>query len=368
MYNRIPSVRDTYFQHKTLTTVTGKPSYDCFQKVYTELKVNASAVPTTLGGGLHGHLGLLLSDVRYQTLSTTAFVAPPNPGLFAPPVTGTAAQLEATKDVWKDSKMIFEISQATSKALIAQLIESIDSIYIRALLNRNTGQYSDNVIAIITHLFSTYGHITPQQVKAREINVYNMHHDISMLVDVVFNAIDDLADFADHAVSPMSAQQQIDLAYVIFAKQPILQQDLCLWNRLPTHDWTVMQRHFRDAQVDLSSLLTASDMFSPDAAHHQANVTTMSDLVAQRLLDAMPPPYLTDTTVASTLATDPTPTAMINVAQPPSRDTALLEQMQAMMTMMMASSGPRSQYGGRGRGRGRHTSRTPGRGSAQAPR
>ena len=108
-------------------------------------------------------------------------------------------------------------------------------------------------------------------------------------------------------------------------------------------------------------------MFSPDAGHHQANVTTMADLVAQRLLDAIPPPDLTDTTVASTLATDPTPTAMINVAHPPSRDTALLEQMQAMMTMMMASSSPRSQSGGRGRGRGRHTSRTPGRGSAQTP-
>ena len=143
-----------------------------------------------------------------------------------------------------------------------------------------------------------------------------MHYNIILPVDVVFNAINDLVDFADHVVSPMSAQQQIDLAYVIFAKQPILQQDLRLWNRLTTRDWTIMQTHFCDAQEDLSLLPTASDMFSPDAAHHQANVATMADLVAQRQLDAMPPPDLTDTTVASTLALDTEPTAMVNVAQP----------------------------------------------------
>ena len=51
-----------------------------------------------------------------------------------------------------------------------------------------------------------------------------MHYDISQPVDNVFNTIDNLADLAEQAESPMTAQQQINLAYVIFARQPILQQ------------------------------------------------------------------------------------------------------------------------------------------------
>ena len=48
--------------------------------------------------------------------------------------------------------------------------------------------------------------------------------------DTVFNAIDYLADLAEHANSVLTHQQMMDLAYSIFAKHPILQQDLRSWN------------------------------------------------------------------------------------------------------------------------------------------
>ena len=110
-------------------------------------------------------------------------------------------------------------------------------------------------------------------------------------------------------------------------------------------------------------------MFSPDVPHHQANVATMAYLASQSLLDSMPPPDLTNITVTSTMVSEPVaPTAIVNVAQPASRDSALLEQMQAMMTMMMALSGICHQTGGCGRGRGRHNIRgAGGRDGQQTP-
>ena len=89
--------------------------------------------------------------------------------------------------------------------------------------------------------------LSPQQVKAKEVAIYNMHHyDISQPVDTVFNTIDDLVDLAEHALSAMTPQQMIDMAYVIFARQPILQQDLRLWNRRPRVErtWANMLTHF----------------------------------------------------------------------------------------------------------------------------
>jgi hypothetical protein len=388
MLSRIPSVKDTYFQHKVLTRIHGKPTYESLQTVLTELKANASSVPSTLGGGNNGHLGLLLSNARYTALANTiAWVSPNNPGPFLPPDAGTGPQIEAAKDVWKDRKQTFELNQATEKALIAQVVETIDPIYLRALLNRATGQYSNSIHALLAHLFTTYGKITPQQVKAKEMEIYNMHYDISQPVDTVFNCIDDLSELADHARSPMSAQQMIDLAYVIFAKQPILQQDLRLWNRRPLAErtWANMMTHLRDAQTDLSSLPSAGDIYHQQPAHQanvSTNVSTMADLVAQRLLDdyhaanpipdslpapTPPPPLDHPTDVANSLQRRETDLQ--------SRETAMMTQMQEMMMNMMrngnngnnsngqnGNNGNRhfntnnnrsSGYQGRGRGRGR---------------
>jgi hypothetical protein len=158
------------------------------------------------------------------------------------------------------------------------------------LLNRTTGQYSTDICVVLQHLFATHGKITPQQVKAKEMSTYNMRYDISQPVDTVFNTIDDLADLAEHALAPMTHQQMIDMAYVIFARQPILQQDLCLWNRRPVVERTLanMLNHFWDAQSNLSSLPNAGDIFHQQPPHQANSFATMADLVAQRLLDALP--------------------------------------------------------------------------------
>jgi hypothetical protein len=124
MISNIPSVKDTYFQHKVLTKIHGKPSYESLRNILTELKANASSVPSTLGGGQHGHLGLLLSDARYTALPhAIAWITPGNPGAFAPPpAPATGPQIEAAKDVWRELKRTFETSQASEKALIAQIL------------------------------------------------------------------------------------------------------------------------------------------------------------------------------------------------------------------------------------------------------
>jgi hypothetical protein len=162
MSPNLPSVNDTYFQHKVLTRVHGQPNYETLQTLTTEIKANASSVPSTLGGGQYGHLGLILSADRYATLANTVpWVSPPNPGPFAPPAGGTGPQIEAAKDVWRELKLSFELCQATEKALVAQIVESIDQIYLRALLNRTSYwpillQYSRGSTASFCHSWENY--------------------------------------------------------------------------------------------------------------------------------------------------------------------------------------------------------------------
>ena len=374
---RVPSVNDTYFQHKVLTKVHGKPTYESLQTLATEVKANAGSVPSTAGGGANGHLGMVLSAARYATLAgTVPSIQPANPGVFDPPVPpGTAAQIEAARDVWREANQAFAVCQATEKALVAQIVESTDPIYIRALLNRTTGQFSSNIRAVMTHLFTTYGKITPQLVTAKQQAVYSMHYDISQPVDTVFNTIEDLADLADHASSPMTAQQQIDMAYVIFAREPILQQDIRLWNRRPILDrtWPHMIDHLREAQADLSALPTAADVYHQQPPHQANSVSTIADLVSQRLLDAMP--HDEPDTAPPVPLVPPEQANALNQRESAlqSRESALQAQMQEMMALMRTTSANsntntntyrnRSPHNNRGRGRG--NDRAPGRGGGR---
>jgi hypothetical protein len=372
---RTPSVKDTYFQHKVLTKIHGKPTYPTLQTLQIELKANAGSVPSTLGGGRHGHLGLLLTDATYATLQpTTPWVTPPNPGPFVPPAAGTTAQLNTARSVWTESHQQFDVCQATEKALIAQVVEAVDTMYLRALLNRATGQYSTSIRDVMDHLFATYGQLTPQQVRAKEAEVYNLHFDVSQPVDLIFNAIEDLSTLAAHANSPMTEQQMIDMAFVIFARQPILQQDLRAWKRITVpaaRTWTAMIHHFREAQNDLSSLPVASDFYHQAPAHQANHVDAIADLVAQRLLDTVAP-------LLEPAPPNPTNTAPELVAAAATSSTpdlaSLQHQIQQLVTLMSsntvtsaaASPAPRpnnfqpARFTGRGRGRGRDRRQTPG--------
>ena len=346
MLTSLPNVKDTCFLHQVLTRIHGIPVYETLKVLTTEITDNAAAVPTTLGGGHYGHLGLVISDKEYASLPNSAtWVTPVNPGPYTPPATGTGPQIEADKDVWRAAHEVFALYRATEKALIAQIVDSVDPIYLRAIHNRTTGQYAATVRDVLAHLHNTYGTVTSHQVWAKENAIRHMEFDLTMPVDSLFDAIDDLADLAIHAHLAWSPAQMMALAETVLAKQPALQYDMRIWNDMPTinQTWTSMTMHFRTAQKALTTHPTAGTMFL------QANtVANMTEAVAQRLLDSMPPaPYVEP----------PVETINAAIADPAARDAALLAQMQEMLNQTLSRTGsgntnsrPRNNRNNRGRG------------------
>ena len=115
------------------------------------------------------------------------------------------------------------------------------------------------------------------------MELYNLPFDLSLPVNYIFNAIDDLIELADQASMPMTNDQAVNLAYMIFARQPILLQDLRAWHKKPAAEktWPNMKVHLREAQDDLSSLPVAGSMH-PNP--QQANFSTITEMVTQRIL------------------------------------------------------------------------------------
>ena len=79
------------FPNPIIPKISGKPNFEQLQQLVKLLKQNAASVATTLGGGLLGHLGILLTILEYATVSNTPFAPPPNPGLSPVVPQGTTA-------------------------------------------------------------------------------------------------------------------------------------------------------------------------------------------------------------------------------------------------------------------------------------
>jgi len=59
---------------------------------------------------------------------------------------------------------MFFLYQAVQGEIIAQVIAPVDPHNLASLSNANTSQYGDNILKILQHQSTTYGHITLSSV------------------------------------------------------------------------------------------------------------------------------------------------------------------------------------------------------------
>ena len=123
------------FSKKELTKIVGEPTLDSIQKLEEEVQENASMVNTSLGGGNHGHLGMVMAAPEYLTLEGTPFAVPQNPGyqpVFGPAV-NTAALREGATNQWKEARYHYDTYKNVQKALRNQILEAVEDECVRSL-------------------------------------------------------------------------------------------------------------------------------------------------------------------------------------------------------------------------------------------
>ena len=61
------------FPNPSIPKFEHEPTYDSIKQVEKYLIENASSIESTLGGGNHGYLGLIMDPAKYQTLTRSLF-------------------------------------------------------------------------------------------------------------------------------------------------------------------------------------------------------------------------------------------------------------------------------------------------------
>ena len=129
--------RDTFFEFPDLTKIHGEPDSESLYKIRNELRANAKSVYSNLSDGAHGHLALVMTATQYGLVSNMVFVRPIHPGTLLIPAATTAAQSQVLREHHKEQLCLFREVEGVEKALIQQIIKSVEAPYLAAIRDQN---------------------------------------------------------------------------------------------------------------------------------------------------------------------------------------------------------------------------------------
>ena len=152
-------IRDE-IRKETVTKIHGQPTSHDLTNLEKEIISILANIPTTLGGGNHGHVGVIMDPTDYNTMTGgTAFVNPVNPGIYPAGLAlnaaaGTRARAEAEHKELINQFETFEGVRLGTKDLI---LEAVDNEYLSEIEHDTLGYLNVTPRQMIGHLLTRGG-------------------------------------------------------------------------------------------------------------------------------------------------------------------------------------------------------------------
>ena len=274
--------RSTFFDYPTLTKISGEPSLSTLMTLRNELKANAQSVDTNLGGGAHGHLGLVVPASVYNNIAPdTPYIKPRQPTLR---LTNSDSQyvLAEKRHTYDKNLQVYKECVAMERILIQQIINAVEPKYLKPLRDSVTNKLNQSIPNILQYLFDTYGDVSPQEFLTLRHQLETMTFDPQDPVDVIFTEIDELAEVADAIGDPLTDVQQTKIGYVVLQNTKRFSSGLKKWDekQLADKTWTNFKTHFRLVQKNMrrTGVLSVNEAMNHD---------DMINAVSQNVLDNM---------------------------------------------------------------------------------
>ena len=284
------------FEYETLDRISGQPSYESLHQLRKQLQANAASVPSTLGGGANGHLGLVLTPQQYAFISIRPFVRPLHPGVLNIAEGTTRDEAERLQFNHKMSTELFNTTHAVEKTLLQQLVKAIDSSYVEELRNQTTGLIDQPLHNVLSHLITHYGKVESGHYNQQYVELINHKYDPERPIDEIFIKIVDFTNLADATKLPMTTKQALHIGCEIIRQCGVLPDALKKWNARPNEEktWETFKTHFRNEHNEYRNTLPTT------AKETQYSANMIAQQVANQLwqraqeIEEPPPvePYL----------------------------------------------------------------------------
>ena len=164
---------------------------------------------------------------KYEIIAPgTSYERPVYPGTLVILPGTTNVQAQILREQHHQDSQVFHETKAVHNVLIQQVVKAIDPIYLKILRNRVTQALLVPLNEIFQHLMTVYEKLNPKMLRVQKNALDTFQYNVALLVNVVFDPIDDLAELVEVANEPMTGAQKIGMAYIIFQNPDKFKSDL----------------------------------------------------------------------------------------------------------------------------------------------
>jgi hypothetical protein len=262
---------------ETVTKIHGQPTNHDLTILEKELIAILANIPTTLGGGNHGHAGIIMNPDRYLLIAGVPFINPTNPGNYPENVAGNAAAGVRAKAEAEHKEQVreYETFQGVVQATKDIILEAVDHEFLLEIEDEILGFLNQTPTDMLTHLRNRGGTLDFADTKTL-LAERDGEWDASEVPQLYFNRVEkaiqgltraginsDLNERRDMALYYLKASGEFDAAVREWENRPAEQKT---WQNIKTF---ISAEH---AKANKQNKLTAKN-FKANMIDEQAEAT-----------------------------------------------------------------------------------------------
>ena len=260
------------FPHETLTPIVGKPTNTTLQLLQRQIYTNARSVPSTRGGGLLGHLAMVLDDAEYLARAGVAFEIPVHPGPPPQPL-GAAAAIAVALRIHTEAIDAVTLYNNLSAALTSQLLNAVNASFLSVLEDPILGFSDVTPRAMLEHLRRKYGSLTPEELETNRAAL-SAPWNFDDPIEDLWAKITNIQRVASFGTVPIADITVITLTLAMIEKTGLLASTTEKFRLRPIDEWTLLI--FYD-EFELGNKERVRRLTAGDAGFHGAFTATPID-------------------------------------------------------------------------------------------
>ena len=204
------------------------------------MNANAASVSCDLGGGNNSHLGVMLPVPEYENVWLTPYIRPLHPGILNIPL-GTT-NYEAAR-ITSEHKELIRLSREMNNveaSLLKQLGHALPNLYLKSFQNQFLNTFTSDISIILHYLFSTYGCITPEELKEQEEMLSSKVFDIQQPMIILFDELEELQQISVVALNPYTGTKIVNIRLKLIKRFNDFEKGLISWFERPIVEDTLI--------------------------------------------------------------------------------------------------------------------------------
>lgn len=251
------SIDDFYsgFDQKP-TKITGKPTYADIDELRTIIYTAAASIPSTRGGGQHGHLGMVMQPAPYALLAPGTPFDIPATQPVAPIFQGTGPQIANLHHVHALALREYQETVHLNRALQKLIIPAMDEVYLKPLYGRHVGLMGQSTQDILQWLVTTYGKITERQISDNRKRLQEAYDPNDDPFQLLIDRYETIQQFASDAELPITEGEMINEGLLLLKRSGVLTRPVEIWKEKARPDrttWNQFKAHFMEKIEDYQS-------------------------------------------------------------------------------------------------------------------